>query len=267
MPRAGAGWRFATVLAVVCLTITLRAAEPEERTRQAYQAYAARIRQTFIQQGAGRTDAARVNRLRTGAIIAGAGGGDGIVDVPGGLIHHWAGAVFLPGATLDAALRLSQRYSDYPSIYESVVGARVLGRDGDTHRLLLRFREGGAGITAVLDVWSTVRYVRVDGRHVYSLSDTTEIREVAEAGRPGERLLPPGEDRGYLWRGSTFTRYIAYDDGVVVELETLGLSRGFPPMLGWVIEPIARRIGRKSAEGSLREFRDAMAAGRTRAPA
>jgi hypothetical protein len=29
-------------------------------------------------------------------------------------------------------------------------------------------------------------------------------------------------------------------------------------MLGWVIEPIARRLGRKSVETSLREFRDAL---------
>jgi hypothetical protein len=43
-------------------------------------------------------------------------------------------------------------------------------------------------------------------------------------------------------------------DGVFVVMETLGLSRRFPPMTGWIIEPIARRIGRKSVEGSLDEF-------------
>jgi hypothetical protein len=36
------------------------------------------------------------------------------------------------------------------------------------------------------------------------------------------------------------------------------LSRRFPAMLGWVIEPIARRLGRKSVETFLREFRDAL---------
>ena len=37
-------------------------------------------------------------------------------------------------------------------------------------------------------------------------------------------------------------------------METVGLSRGFPPLLGWLIEPIARRLGRKSIERSLEEF-------------
>jgi len=37
-------------------------------------------------------------------------------------------------------------------------------------------------------------------------------------------------------------------------METLGLSRGFPPFLGWFIEPIARRLGRKSIERSLEQF-------------
>ena len=38
----------------------------------------------------------------------------------------------------------------------------------------------------------------------------------------------------------------------MIEMETIGLSRSFPPMLGWFIEPIARRLGRKSVELSLR---------------
>jgi hypothetical protein len=90
------------------------------------------------------------------------------------------------------------------------------------------------------------------------VSDSIEIREVAQAGRSDERHLPVGQDRGYLWRANTFAYYEAQDGGVYMELETLGLSRRFPPMLGWMIEPIARRLGRKSVEGSLTEFRDAL---------
>ena len=29
-------------------------------------------------------------------------------------------------------------------------------------------------------------------------------------------------------------------------------------MLGWIIEPVARRLGRKSVEGALAEFRQAL---------
>lgn len=246
------------------LVVTLvRGAEFEERTRRAYDAYAEQARQFFLEhiptdgsRWAG--EPARTARLRAGRIVAGPGREDGIIGVPGGLVHHWVGAVFIPNVTLDAALRLSQTYAEYPAIYESVIASRFFGREGDRFRVLLRLEERAGMVTAVLDVWSAIRYVRVNGARAYSLSDATEIREVADAAQSNERLLPAGEDRGYLWRANAFTKYVERDGGVYVELETLGLSRGFPPLLGWIIEPIARRIGRKSVEGSLREFREAL---------
>jgi hypothetical protein len=57
-----------------------------------------------------------------------------------------------------------------------------------------------------------------------------------------------------------FTAFVATADGVYVETETLGISRGFPPMLGWIIEPIARRLGRKSVVQSLEQFEAAAVA-------
>jgi hypothetical protein len=73
-------------------------------------------------------------------------------------------------------------------------------------------------------------------------------------GKRNESLLPVGKDSGYLWRAHTLTQFIAEENGVFIVMETLGLSRQFPPLTGWIIEPIARRIGRKSVEGSLDEF-------------
>src|SRR4029078_12067526 len=85
-------------------------------------------------------------------------------------------------------------------------------------------------------------------------SKADEIREVKNAGSRAERVLPPGRGNGYLWRASTFTAFHQLPDGLYVEMETLGLTCQFPPMLGWMIEPIARRLGRRSVEGSLEEF-------------
>jgi hypothetical protein len=53
---------------------------------------------------------------------------------------------------------------------------------------------------------------------------------------------------------NTFTRFVERASGVDVELETIGLSRRFPRRLGWLIEPIARRLGRRSVERTLTEF-------------
>ena len=146
------------------------------------------------------------------------------------------------------------RTRTYNTVYKAIVASKVLGQEGDTYRVLMRLKESEAGITAVLDVRSTIQYVELGGGVVYAVSHSDEIREVERLGRPDERLLPPGRDSGYLWRASTFTHFRREGDGVYVEMETFGLSRQFPPMLGWIIEPIARRVGRRSVQTSLEEF-------------
>jgi hypothetical protein len=102
-----------------------------------------------------------------------------------------------------------------------------------------------------------VTYERT-GACAHSLAASTEIREVRNAGESNEHLLPPGRDSGYLWRANTFTRFVERDGNVYVELETIGLTRAFPKLFGWIIEPIARRIGRNSVERTLTEFRAAV---------
>lgn len=252
---------------LLCCLITAGAGavELETRTLRAYEAYLDEARRLFLEHVPAdgfrwRQDeaAARTPQLKSGAIVGDPGREDGIVEVPGGLVHHWIGVAFIPGVTLDRALELSKAYSDYPTIYKSVKVSRVLGRDGETFRMLFRFAEDAGVVSATFDLWSTVRYVRVGRTRAYSVATATEIREVENAGEPNERLLAAGKDRGYLWQASSFTKLVERDGGVYVELETLGLSRGFPAMLGWIIEPVARRLGRKSVEGSLREFRGAL---------
>lgn len=237
------------VLSLVILRATAAAAEMEPRTSKAYDEYLERARRAFLARVT-TEGPSPLSRTVTGR----PGREDGIIGVPGGLVHHWVGAAFVSGASLPDALDVSQDYPDYSSIHESVIRSRLLSRQGDTFHTLMRLTEGGAGITAVLDVRSTVRYVRTSARSVYAISSSDEVREVENAGKDDERLKPAGRDSGYLWRADTFSRFVQRDGGVYVEMETLGLSRRFPPFLGWIIEPIARRIGRKSVEGSLHEF-------------
>ena len=227
------------------------AAELQERTSRAYDAYLAEARQAFLSRV--RTAGATVARLE-GVSTARAGRDDGIIDVPGGLVHHWVGAAFIRGVTARTVVDVSCDYPAYSRIYKTIIASRLLGREGDTFRVLMRLKEGEAGVSAVLDVRSTIQYLYPTTQSAYAISNADEIREVNNAGESGERLLPPGQDSGYLWRANTFSRFTEQDGGVYVEMETLGLSRRFPVMLGWLIEPIARRLGRKSVETSLHEF-------------
>ncbi|MBI2189607.1 MAG: hypothetical protein HYU37_21185 [Acidobacteria bacterium] len=236
------------------------AAELQPRTSQAYDAYLETATARFLS----RVDSGGPPPAgRDGVLPARPGSEDGIIGVPGGLVHHWAGAAFLRGARLEEVLAVSCAYDAYSRMYRSVIASRLLARDGgNAYQVHMRLRETEAGISTVLDVRSTVRYVRVANARVYAVSHATEIREVRNAGRRDEQLLPPGRDSGYLWRANTFSYFEQRADGVDVEMETLGLSRRFPLMLGWMIEPIARRVGRRSVARSLTEFAAAVQAGR-----
>jgi hypothetical protein len=251
---SGAAGRLLVISFVFASTATLTAAELTDAASRAFADYAAKIRQAFlarVSQPLNATDGA-VPRDRA---VVRPGGGDGILDAPDSLIHHWFAAIVIPGVTLDQVLQVSRDYNAYPQIFRPIVRAKVLAESDDMVRIQLRMRESGGGMTATLDVRSNVLYERPDARHAYSISNSEEIREVKDAGRATEHQLPVGRDSGYLWRASALTRFVEVDGGVYMEMETIGLSRPFPPMLGWVIEPIARRIGRRSVEASVQEFR------------
>lgn len=226
------------------------AAELQERTSRAYDAYLDAARRAF----ASRPRSVVAPAPPSGVLAAGPAHDDGIIGVPGGLVHHWRAAAFIRGATLRQSLDVSWAFENYAAVYKAVVASQLLGRDGDRYRVLMRVEEGEAGVRAVLDVRSTVEYVYPSAGVALALSQADEIRQVENAGRRDERLLPAGRDSGYLWRAATFTYFREQSDGVYVETETVGLSREFPPLLGWIIEPIARRLGRRSSATSLQEF-------------
>lgn len=241
---------FACALTALSVTATpARAADLQARTAQAYDKYAAEMTRDFLARA---RKAAAVGRC-DGVIAARAANGDGILNVPDGLIHHWLALAFVRGATLKDVEQTARDYAAYPKIYKSVVSTKVLSQQGDTYRVLIRLKED-AGLTAVLDVRSAVEYRRQSDGSIAAISRSEEIRQVEDFGQPKETLLPVGRDSGYLWRAHTLTHFVAAKDGVFIVMETIGLSRRFPPFMGWLLEPIARRIGRKSVEGSLEEF-------------
>jgi hypothetical protein len=241
----------------------IHAADLGEPASRAYAEYFANARRAFVNratQGSVDSVAGDDAALRAGRLMVRSGGGDGILDVPGGLVHHWHGEVFIPGVTLDQVVEVSHSYADYPKIFHPVASASVLSEDDTGLRVQFRMRASAGGMSATLDVRTHVQYVRVDARRAYVVSLSDEIREVKDAGRPTERALPAGHDNGYLWRAGALTAFVAGKDGVFMTMETVGLSRPFPPLLGWIVEPIARRVGRRSVEDSMQEFRSAMLA-------
>jgi hypothetical protein len=263
------GLRARLVLAFLLSTTAQgEGAELRPPTLAAYEQYVGALERQFLQQidterffWRDETAARPPERLGD-AVLVHAGHGDGIISVPDGLIHHWRGTAFVPGVTLDRVLEVARDFASYDRIYDWVVGARLFshsraGRD-ESYRLLLRIQRRAGRVTGVVDLWTVVTYRHLREGRVAAMSDADCIRQVENAGKADEQLLPPGAGSGYLWRANTFSKYLERDGGVYVELDNVALSRDFPPLLGWLIEPYARRLGRGSVARSLEQLRDAV---------
>ena len=61
------------------------------------------------------------------------------------------------------------------------------------------------------------------------------------------------DDNGFLWRLNAYWRYEAWNGGVLVECESVSLSRPVPLLLRPMAGPIVDRIARESLEGTLRQ--------------
>jgi hypothetical protein len=98
-------------------------------------------------------------------------------------------------------------------------------------------------------------YRRLGPTRASSRSISTRIAEVANAGTSAERVLAEGEDRGFLWRMNSYWRYEEVRGGVIVELESITLSRGIPMGLGVVLGPMIDRIAQESVTRTLTSVR------------
>lgn len=177
------------------------------------------------------------------------------IDVPGGLIHHWVGSVFVPGATLDQAVELLQDYDRHAEVYKPTVArSKLLARNGDTFKVYLRFVMKKV-ITVVVNSEHEAHFTRDGSDRTRSRIVSTRIAEVEEAGTPAERENPVGRDGGYLWRLNTYWRFLERDNGVYLECESITLTRGIPAGVGWLVRPFVTSIPRESLTFTLETTR------------
>jgi len=175
--------------------------------------------------------------------------------VPDGRIHHWAGAVFVPGATLAGTLaRLEKTAGHESDAYSDVLASRLIRRDGDRFAIYLKLRRR-AIITVTYNTEHRVAYRRLGPRRATAISVATKIAELADADTPREREQAPGDDHGFLWRLNAYWRYEEMDGGVLVECESVSLSRKVPFAIRPIAGPIVDRIARESLEDTLRTLR------------
>jgi hypothetical protein len=168
------------------------------------------------------------------------------IRCPGGLMHHWVGLAFIPGAKVNDVLAILEDYNQHAVYYApDVERSKIESRDGDHFRVFLRFRRHKV-VTVVLDTEHDVRYFRDSEVQAHSRSSATRISQVDNAGKSDEREKTPGADDGFMWRMETWWRLIERDGGVYVQSEVASLTRDIPTGLGWLVGPFVTSIPKES---------------------
>ncbi len=184
------------------------------------------------------------------------------IPCPGGLIHHWTGVVFIPGAKLEDALGVLEDYDKHSVYYApDVERSKIEARAGDHFRIFLRFRRHKV-ITVVLNTEHDVQYFHDAPERAHSRSSAVRVAEVENADKGDEREKTPGDDGGFLWRMETWWRMEERDGGVYVQSEVASLTRDIPAVLSWMIGPFVTAIPKETLTFTLEATRKAVEASR-----
>jgi hypothetical protein len=114
-------------------------------------------------------------------------------------------------------------------------------------------------VTAVYNTQFDIDFTQNDPTHEYSFARAIRIAEVRNPGEKDESERPVGNDRGYLWRLDLYTRYMEADDGVYVQIEFLGLSRGVPAIFAWIVNPYVHSVPREYLTNYVGQLKKAVA--------
>ena len=240
-------------------------AELKRETRREWDQYTAKMRAEIAvwpqcSEPFQRSDATPdvIRRIRAGEIVV-TPVGRNPKPVAGGLIHHWAGAAFMPYRTIDDVFSVIRDYDRYKEYYAPlVINSKMLGQSGNEYRFSMRMMNQSLFSKSALNGEYAEEYHRVSDRRWYSVAYSTRMQQIDDFGRPSEHMLPPDEGSGYIWRVYSISRYEQRDSGVYVEVEFIALSRDIPASLRWLVNPIIRRVSRNALLTSLEKTRAAV---------
>jgi len=198
-------------------------------------------------------------QLKRGALIAQPVPSGGMVAIKGGLIQDWAGAVFIPHASLKRTLSIVQDYEHHKDFYKpEVADAKVRSRTGDDFQVYMRIVKAKLLLSDVLNTEHDIRFTTVDAHRVYSRAYSRRIAELANAGKPGEHELAVGKDRGFLWRIYGYWFFEESDGGVYITCQSITLTRDMPFALAKILGPVLRDLPGEAVRLSLEQTRKAV---------
>lgn len=183
-----------------------------------------------------------------------------VIPIPSGLVHHWAGVIFIPNGTMAEVLAVLNDYDHQAEIYKpDVRQSKLVSETGDDAMLFEQFYSKTI-VTVVLDAYFQVEQKRLSATRCESASRSTRIVELADPDNPAQGEQAAGKDHGYMWRLNSYWRIEEKDGGVYVQNESISLSRGMPVLLAWLIEPLTKSIPRDVLSRTLTDTRKAVEA-------
>ncbi len=250
-------WVFRTGLLVPVLValsaLPAWAAEPTPSALAGWARYLAVV-EADVERRSGTPVASEVLRvvLADGTFVERVSDAREAVDASLATVNDWRGAVFVPGTSLETLLR---RLEQEPRVQNDIVRSRILERAPGVVRMYARIvRRSLVTVTYDTEHATTFDRRRLP-RSASSRTAMTRIVEVVHPDTSRERPLAANEQHGFLWRLNTYARYTAVGDGVVVEVESVSLSRDTPFVIRAVAAPIVNRIARESMRSTLESLR------------
>jgi len=180
------------------------------------------------------------------------------IHIPGGMVHHWAGVMFVPGATLAQVAAVLQDYDHHKDIYApDVRQSKLLEREVDQARFYYQLYRKTI-VTVVINANFDAHFAADGPTRGLSRSYSTRMAEVENPDTPQQRELPVGNDHGYLWRLDSYWRIEQKDGGAYVQLESIALSRNIPLIFAWLVNPLTKSLPRAVISNLLAATRKAV---------
>lgn len=197
--------------------------------------------------------------LQRGKTLVAPAFGNGVMSVPGGLIHHWLGAVFIPRASITSLHAVFRDYDRYKDYYKPVVAdSKKLPCTGADERFSMTWVHRVLFVNAAIEAQYQAGDFAIDARRGYNIATTVQIREIEAYGQRDQRLLAPGQGSGYIWRMQGIARFEERDGGVYLEIEAIALTRDIPGSLRWLVSPVVNHLSINSLTTTLRQTREAV---------
>lgn len=176
------------------------------------------------------------------------------IPIPNGTIHHWRGCILLPGVKLEQYMNQVQNPSEEGPHQPEVLEMRILERKPDELKFYIKITRTKF-INLTYNTEHHVTYHWHGPGRASHWSASTKIAELANAGTPEEQEKPQGQDRGFMWRLNSYWRCEEVYGGLIVEGESMLLSRQIPFGLRWLIEPLIDRAAHEMIINTLEEVK------------